>query len=405
MSFALLLPVPMLLGLDPQPADAHATLPVALVALGGATVVVVVAAAVPARTEAGENAARTAGSWEGRLSTPQRAVRALSVLMLLTVVVAGRLGVRDDLENLAPAFAIGVAWPLLFAGSLVLGTLWRWLDPWDAIARVLAPGDATTPAAHVWPAVVLAVPWLWFLGAYSRTLDPRSVGAALAAYTVVTVAACLALGRVRWLSSGEPLGLLLSWVGLLPRRQLRSWTPPRGAETLLGVVIGGLVFGAVRRTSVWTPLHARDDEWVFAAVGLVASCALMGAAAGLEARAGRTGAQRAVVSRVLVPAVASLVIAVALARNRLFNSVQLLPGLVGDPLGRGWDLLGSPTEGLREAPLGVTGLVALQLAVIGVLHLVAAVTGARQLPRDQRLSVIGVLAVSVALSMTAVVLH
>lgn len=409
-----LLPVPFLIALHPQPSHPHVTVPVALVALGAAMVVVVVASAVPSRRQASPSEQQDAAppgpsslptsSWEGRLTAPQWIVRVLSVLVLVTVVVAGRVGARDELENLAPALAIGAGWPLLVIGSLVLGSLWRWLDPWDTLARVV-PGDDSAPPGHVWPAVALLVPWLWFLGAHARPLDPRAVGLALAGYSVVTLAGCVALGRARWLSSSEPIGLLVSWVGLVPRRELSGWAPPRGAATMLGVAIGGLLFGAVRRTGVWTPVARREDAWLLATAGLLAACLVVGAAAGLAARSGRTMQQRAAVTQVLVPVVAGVVVAVALARNRFFTSLQLLPGLLGDPLGRGWDLLGSPIAGLDPDPLGAAGLVAVQLGVVGALHLLAAATGPRTLVGDQRLPVIVVLGVSVALSMTAIGLH
>lgn len=45
---------------------------------------------------------------------------------------------------------------------------------------------------------------------------------------------------------------------------------------------------------------------------------------------------RAVAARAVVPAVAAIIVAVAMDRNRLSTSVQLLPQLFGDPFGRGW---------------------------------------------------------------------
>lgn len=391
--------------MHPQPLHPHVPVPVALVVLSAILLVVVVASTVPARPRDVAAHEATTSSWSGRLSTPQVIMRAVSVLMLVTVVVAGRFGVRDELENLAPALAIGAGWPLLILGSLVLGSLWRWVDPWDALARVVVRGDVSEAPGHVWPAVVLAVPWLWFLGGYARPLDPRAVGTALAAYTVVTLAGCLAFGRVRWLSSSEPLGLVLSWVGLVPRRQLAGWAPPRGAAALLGVAIGGQLFGAIRRTGVWTPVVEREDAPLITAISLVGACLLVGTAAQLATRLGGAAGTSAAVVQVLVPVAAGVVVAVALARNRLSTSLQLLPGLLGDPLGRGWDLLGSPTVGLNAEPLGSAGLVAAQLSVIGAAHLLAAVAGTRSLVGDERLPVITVLAVSAAVSMTALALH
>ena len=233
---------------------------------------------------------------------------------------------------MAPALTVGAGLPVLVIGCLVLGRLWRWVDPWDTLARLVVPGDRSRAPGQVWPAVALVIPWLWYLGVYPRSLDPRAVGLALASYTVVMLAGCLAWGRVRWLACGEPLGSLLSWVGLIPRRQLSGWQPPAGAAALLGVVIGGLLFGAVRRTGIWSPVAVLPQADLYATGGLLVSCALGGAATHLVARSG-SPEQQAVAVRALVPVAAGVAIAVSVARNRLFTSVQLLPGLIGDPAG------------------------------------------------------------------------
>lgn len=390
----------------PQPSHPHVAIPLLVIAICAPMVVALAASWVPAREPAqvpSEPAERSTQSWPGRLGPAQQSVRALSVLALLLVIVAGRLGADDELDNIAPALAVGAGLPLLVVGCLLFGTLWRWVDPWDGMARLMLRGDDSHPPAHVWPAVAVAVAWMWFLSAYSRPLDPRSVGAAVALHSVVTLAGCVALGRGRWLGSGEPLGLVLSWIGLLPRRRLSRWRPPRGAGALLGVLIAGLLFGGVRRTT-WFSESLSASSSLVATLGVGAACALGAALGTLAARWG-TSAQRAAAVQALVPATAAVALAIALARNRLFSSVQLLPGLLGDPLGRGWDLLGSPTSGLDPAPLGATGLIVLQLCLVGVLHLGAAAVTVRSLVGDERIPVIGVLSASVGLAMLGVGLH
>ncbi|HEX5861859.1 MAG TPA: hypothetical protein VFY58_08445 [Nocardioides sp.] len=389
----------------------HVAVPIGIVVLATVAVVVVAAVAVPPRRATGTDGEADVGveesttSWAGTLTRPQWVVRAIGLATLLLAVLAGRVGADDELENLAPALVVGAGLPLLVVGSLVLGRLWRWVDPWDSLARLVAPGDRSGPPGHVWPAVVAVLPLLWFLGVYPRPLDPRAVGLALAAYTVVTLAGCLATGRVRWLASAEPLGALLSWFGLVPRRRLTAWRPPAGAAVLLGVVIGGLLFGALRRTELWSPVAVLPLATLYATAGLLVACALGGATAVLAGRAGGSPEQRAVVARALVPVAAGVVVAVSVARNRLSTSVQLLPGLVGDPLGRGWDLLGTPTDGLDAAPLGAVGLVVLQLTVVTLAHLLGAATAPRALVGDERLPVIVLLAGSVAAGAATLSLH
>ena len=390
----------------PVTSHPHVDVPLVLVLVALATLVVLTATLAPHREgqpTTGGTDARTF-SWPGSLTWPQVLARGFAVLVLVTAIVAGRLGVDDELENLAPALVIGAGWPLLVLGCLVLGRLWRWTDPWDAIARLALRRDDSTPADHVLPACVLATGWLWFLSVHPRPLDPRAVGTALAAYTIVTLAGCVAFGRTRWLSSAEPVGLLLSWVGLLPRRQLGRWQPPRGSAPLLGIVLAGTIFGAVRRTELWSGVAVLPAATLYSTAAFLAACLLGAALAALAQRLAGSPEQAAAVARALVPVVAGVVLAAALARNRFFNSVQLLPGLLGDPLGRGWDLLGSPVDGLA-APLGAAALVTLQLAVVAVACLVGAFVATRPLVGDERLPVIATLAVSLVAAVTALSWH
>ena len=154
-------------------------------------------------------------SWSGRLSPLQWAGRLVAIFVLLVTIAAARLGSDDQLENIAPALVVGAAWPLLVLASIVAGPVWRWLDPFDELARLLGGGpkrdaDSAAEPDSVWPAALLLLPWVWFLSASADPLAPRSVGIVLAAYTAVTLAGCVALGRERWLARAEPLGIVLS---------------------------------------------------------------------------------------------------------------------------------------------------------------------------------------------------
>jgi hypothetical protein len=349
-----------------------------------AVLVLAVALAWPRATRPAGGPEPLVFSWAGQLSRPQVVTRALGVVLLGQAIAAGRLGVNDELENLAPALVVGAGWPLLVLASAVVGPVWRWADPWDAVARTLLRDEREeAPARAVWPAAVFAAGWVWYLSAYRDPLDPRSVGAVLAAYTVVTVAGCLALGRTRWLATSEPLGLVLSWTAHLPRRSLGAWRPPPGAIAVLGFLAGGVLFGAVRRSELWGTLNTVPRAGLFATLGLVASCLAVAAVLAIGASL-LDPEHRPTMARAAVPAVAAIVVAVAMDRNRLFTSIQLLPALVGDPFGMGWDLLGRAGADLDPSPLGTAGLTAAQLGTILAGHLAAAVVLARQTPRGAR---------------------
>jgi hypothetical protein len=375
-------------------------------AIAAAALVLLVAFAVPRRALAVEEAPATRlASWAGRLSAFQVTTRLGAVALLVLAIAAGRLGVDDELENLAPALVVGTLWPLLVLASISLGPVWRWIDPWDAVARVVDAREPENEPGHVLPAALIALVWVWYLSAYRDTLDPRSVGALLALYTVLTLAGSMAFGRVRWLSTAEPFGILLSWMALLPRRRLTAWTPPRGAEALLGVFAGGVLFGAVRRSELWGGLNTADNADVYAAVGVVAFCAAAFGVLKLMALAAKQAGAPGAAAAAAVPAVAAIVVAVAMDRNRLTTSLQLLPQLLGDPFGRGWNLVGEAGRRLDPAPLGESGLLTAQLVLVLAGYLVAAAVLARRLQRADRAPVALLLAVLGSASVVALVSH
>lgn len=379
-----------------------------LVSAWAVTALVLLAAfLVPQGRPRAHGVSETGGtSWTGRLSSHQLATRLVALVFLVVCIVAGRLGTEDELENLAPALVVGAGWPLLVLAAVLAGPLWRWLDPWDTVARALG-GNSESPTESVWPAVVVVLPWVWYLSAYQGTLEPRSVGALLAVYTVFTLGACLVAGRRRWLASGEPLGIILAWLALLPRGRLVGWTPPRGAEALLGVLAGGILFGAGRRSELWGNLNTNENADLLAAVGLLgASAAGAGLVMGMAAIARiESPAAGPAAARALVPALAGIIVAVAMDRNRLTTSIQLLPDLFGDPLGRGWDLFGRAASGLDVAPFGVRGLLLAQLGVLAAGHVVGAAVQARSLPRTARVPIALGLGILANLSVLAVATH
>jgi hypothetical protein len=383
----------------------HVDIPLLLTAGGAALLVFVVALAVPARSAAPMGPVSAPGSWSGALSRPQLVVRVVAVVLLVLTIAAGRFGTDDELENLAPALVVGAGWPLLVLGSAVAGPVWRWTDPWDGVARALGRQEPDQPSPHVWPAVAVALAVVWYLSAYPDPLDPRAVGTAVALYTILTLAGCVARGRVRWLSSAEPLGLLLSWLALLPRGRLADWEPPHGAEALLGVLAGGVLFGSVRQSELWGGLLVRPAALLLSTLGLLVVCVLVAGVLLAMARLGQASGGRVGVARAVVPAVAGIVLAVALERDRLFVSVQLLPGLLGDPFGLGWDLLGSPIDRLDPAPLSAAALLTLQLGIVVLGHLAGGLVVGRRLRDSARLPAATVLLHLVAGSLVVVAAH
>ena len=370
-----------------------------------AGLVVAIALARPEpRRPASERPVPPVASWMGSLSWLEWASRLVALVLLALAVAAGRLGRNDELENLAPALVVGAGWPLLVLATVAFGPVWRWLDPWDTLARAFDQPELEVERRSVWPAAAVALPWVWYLSAYTDTLEPRSVGTLLALYTVFTLAGCLALGRQRWLATTEPLGIFLSSLALVPRGRLADWEPPRGADALLGVFAGGVLFGAARRSELWGGLNTADHALLLATLGVLGSSAA-GVLVLSWMRAVSRPSARGAGARAAVPAVAGIVVAVAMDRNRLFTSLQLLPDLLGDPFGRGWDFFGRAGANLDPEPFGVRGLLYAQLAVLLAGHVAGAAVLASRVPRRARLPLAAGLAVLAYASVLAIASH
>ncbi|MGH2775519.1 MAG: hypothetical protein ACRDJT_08815 [Actinomycetota bacterium] len=385
-----------------HPLQQQGELPLALPAAAVLGILLIIALAVPGRRLAQD--LRDAGeqglgghvpplySWEGRLGAGQKTGRGLAIALLAAAVVAGRIGSTSELENLAPALVIGTAWPVIVALSVALGPVWRWLDPFDGLARIFARSDARervavarsrsassrdaleepSPDAGVLAAIPAALAWSWYLCANSNALHPRAVGAALALYTVITVAGCLTLGRVAWMASAEVFNLFFGWVAHVRKFRLLGWRPPRGAALVLGVLAGGLLFGGLRQLEMWGTLAVSSNAALYATTGVFTSCALgAGMVWMLETWASARGSHGLVVAAT-VPAVASIAVALALVHNRLLTSIQLLPDLLGDPFGWGWNLFGITGGGLDPDPLGTIGRWLVQATILLVGHALGA---------------------------------
>lgn len=337
-------------------------------------------------------------SWTAVLSPTLVAGRVVGLALLALAVVAGRVGPDASNRNIATALVIGAAWPLLLAGSAIVGPVWRALDPWDTLARPLVRGERSEPSAHVYPAAVVAAAWCWYLVAYRHALSPRAVGTALAVYTITTLGAVLVVGRERWLSRGEVFGILFGWLARLPRGRLPSWAPPAGAEIVLGALAGGLTFGLVSRSELWLTQRLVQEAELLLTLGVVGSSALGAVAAWAISRWAAAQGAAGSVAAAAVPAVASIAIALALNANRLTNSIQFVVVLASDPFGLGWDLFGTRDLVIRQ-PYGARGQALAQALVLLAGHVAGAAVLARRADllarRPAALWLAGTLALSV----------
>lgn len=335
---------------------------------------------------------------EGRLAgTLTFVLRALAVGMLVLVIVAGLLGNQDPVRNIAPVTVWVIGWVGLAFLSVLLGDVWRLLNPWSAVFSLAeafyrrlragtVPGIARPypEALAAWPAFVLLAAFAWMELVWGGKNEPAELAAAIAVYSALTFLAMGWFGREKWLANGEvftlvfgtfarfgPLARLPEQPGIrlrMPAAGLLADQPSTFSMVALVVaLLATVTFDGVLETPLWAGVDLavldrasepsfwagsilREDQAVrlvrsLALVGCIllflavyaAACRLTTAAAG--ARALGTG----VVLRSFVLTLVPIAIAYHVAHyfSLFFLGGQYFIPLLSDPLGRGWNLFGT----------------------------------------------------------------
>jgi len=393
------------LGPSIAPVFAHAAgaaaidAPVWLVAYGAGVVVLLVAVSLRSRLVAGtrprghpRDRPQPAGPGPGdgpdrhdRRPAARRGWRAagpaLGVGALVVVTVAALAGPPAPGANLAPPAVLGVAWVGLPLACVVAGDVVGWLDPFGALARALPGGRRARPAAAAdpgtapprgpaWTAPALLAVWAWWGLAHHDARDPRALGALLLAHTAGAVAGARRWGPA-WLRRGEVLGALSAAARRLRRAEPDGDEAPTAA--LVAVGLGALAFDLFGGTRAWVDLAGTASGWDRTAVA-TGCLAVAVAAAGFVVAATRRlaavcagtagAAPRAAGAATLAWAAVAAGVLLAHGLTLLLVEGQLALALASDPLGRGWDLLGTARWTIDHSPLAPGWAAAIQLAAV-----------------------------------------
>lgn len=306
----------------------------------------------------------------GSLTVTQWLLRGAGALLLVATVVVGMRGPQDQLRNPVPALVVGVAWPMLVGAAAAGVDVWRRVNGIDALARLVqrfGAGDGDEEPRDVHPAVVASAAWLGYLALHGDPLRPSNVAVAVGAYVFVALAGSLAVGRVAWLSRWEALGVLTSWLDRPAALTGRRF--PRGSSALVGVVYAGTLLPSVVRSDLLGAMELADRGRVWWAVVGISLAGTIGLALGwTERQLASQGAGHAVVA-IALPALAGLVVAMALTAGRLTTSVQVLVRLATGGSGAIYPyLLDAPTIAVVQVVITVVGHAAGALVLRRAAH-------------------------------------
>ncbi len=228
----------------------------------------------------------------GLRRTLQGVVLAVAVLVLAVALA----GPEDTTRNLAPWVLYVTFWVGLVPASLLLGPVWRVVNPLRLVARLLrplvgpprAPGRLL-PRLGLWPGAVSLLAFVWLELVPAGRSDPDVVAGWLIGYALVQVGASLWFGE-EWFAAGdgfEVYSTLLARLSLVGRRDdrrvvLRSpltnamTTPARaGLAAVVMVLLGSTAFDGLTRTVWWQNGPGAADDVISGALGLAVMVALV----------------------------------------------------------------------------------------------------------------------------------
>ncbi len=307
-------------------------------------------------------------------------LRGLALALLVHLIAVAFLGPADPELNPAPRALYVLAWVGVVPASLLLGPVWRVLNPLRALhaglvaalrlpatgLRPVPPGLGYRPAA-----VGLAV-FVWLELVPADRAQPAVVGGFLLGYAVLVTAAAVVFGR-DWFDRGDPFEVYSTLVAALapfgrradgvlawrnPLRGLAEVPGGPGLVAVLAVWWGSTVFDGVSGSTFWVNLTQSGPAAAAGATALgTAVLAGLVAVVALSYRLA-TGPMAGQLVSTLVPIAAGYTIA---------HYISLL--ITEAPVGLA-QLVGAPGPVLTPAPVAIAGV---QVAAILLGHVAGVV--------------------------------
>jgi hypothetical protein len=361
------------------------------------------------RPLAGRLARLIAGPWV------QGACGATGAFLLGVVIYTGLEGTQSSTANFAPTFIYVAFWLGLVPASVLLGDVFKALNPWRAIGRAIAwvarsAARADLPAPLEYPARLGNWPAAAGLFAFAALElvasdgdKPETLAIATLVYSAATFVGMALYGVDAWIARGEafsvyfnlfsrfsPLETRDGRLGLRrPLSGLPQLRPVAGTVPLLAVMIGSVTFDGASEAALWTsiapdianffeslglsPRHALEAAFLIGLAGAVVLiyCFYRLGIAGARSVGGgfSAGSLAASFVHTLVP-IALAYVAAHYFTLLLFQG-QAMAFLVSDPLGDGSDLFGTAGRQVDYGLIGANGTWYWQVGFVVAGHVAA----------------------------------
>lgn len=224
-------------------------------------------------------------------------LRIAALVVALFVVVVALIGSNEQQFNLSPYAFYITFWVGLIPASLLLGPVWRAVNPLRTVHRALVPLTGPAPAADrvqslgLYPAAGFMLAYTWLELVYPDRAVPQTVGVVIVLYAVLQLVAALWYGE-GWFERGDAFEVwstLLGRFSVLGRRTdgrlvLRNpldgsdGTPrTRGLGLFACVLLGSTAFDGITRAQWYqsrftfnSSQYVQPTLFLFGAVTVVA---------------------------------------------------------------------------------------------------------------------------------------
>lgn len=326
--------------------------------------------------------------FEDEVTTPTRITRVprwldvaagtAGVLAFMLVVAAGVFGEQDATRNLAPTAVYVVFWVATPAFSLLLGDVFRAINPWRAVARALRFDEVSATQAYPprlgrFPAAATIVLFAWVELVAPFGDEPRVVALLAVGYFAAQLWGMRRYGIEPWLRNADGFAVAFSLIAAmapvwwkdgrvgfrLPLAGLAQVATPRGTLAVLCAMIGTTSFDGASQGGLWTTISPDVVSWlgdvglgaevaraVVDTLGLAFCVALIAglyaiAVSGMAAL--RPGVDKGKLGERFAHSLVPIALAYVVAHyfSLVIFQGQALAFMISDPLATGWDLLGT----------------------------------------------------------------
>jgi hypothetical protein len=351
----------------------------------------------------------------------------VGVALLGVTIWAGLAGVQAPQANFTPTFIYVIFWVGLVPLSIVLGDVFRALNPWRAIARAAGfvasrvSGPMPAPFSYPewlgrWPAAAGLLGFAWMELAYRNGSDPSTLAIAALVYSAITLLAIACFGTESWIARGEAFSVYFNLFSRIspvvvkdgrlglrkPLSGVSQLVPLPGTIAVLAVMIGTVMFDGASEGKPWvdiapdiqdffidtislgpaSSLEATFSIGMVIALGIVTGIYFMGIA-GVRTIDDRPLMDIAhMFAHTLVPIAAAYVLAHYF--SLLAYNGQAIWYLASDPLGKGWDLFGTADKAIDYSIVSATAIWYVQVGVLVAGHVCGLI-----LAHDRALAIYG----------------